>query len=721
MNLQQLLDDYGKSYDAIENKQTLALFRTFENGWQQLESEYLALAARIKQAEEAGEPVSPSWAFRQDRYQTLMQQIEDTNNALAGVTSAEIDAGVEAAASLGAKHAEGLTGAIQPAVVGTFSSLPLDAVKAIAGAANDKDSPVHQLINSIAGADVGSSLSREITNGIVTGRNPNVTARRMKQQYAGETLARYTRIARTETMRAYREGAHQSYLRNNDIVEEWMWTAARQSRTCACCWAMSGTRHPLTERLDGHPNCRCRAIPVPYSAQQLGLPEGIDVTPSILSAEQSGDKLFADLPDSTKIAILGPAKFKAYSEKKITLADLVERKESQVWGSMRTESSLASALKRAEERKKRPAATADGSPDSIKQAEDPVLKAMATAKTNVNRLVRAAKKYSGQQGYSPDLQEWMRTDIPGEDVEVAFGRNAKGEMVASRNGKMAERSVTKAGKVLLDRACADAGVDPKEWTAASDRYVLLKEQHQQLVARQMKSLPSTSPEYRRLEPLVRQSLNARTQAMQEYKALNEKVMPNVTNLVSQYGKLGGEIKTINPRSPVTKALNSITLALPTRWIEAAQKRELRVYADPSRAHFTTEFGAWPTVRGAARPVNAVIKVNPAKSSTVLHEATHYMENGQFAVGALAPLQRIFVMRRAGNEPINLLQDLRPGSGYGAHEKAYADRFHDPYIGKVYTDAHHEVLSMGMESLWFRNTKMTDPDHLAFTVGCILVA
>lgn len=720
MNLQQLLDDYGKSYDAIENKQTLALFRTFENGWQQLESEYLALAARIKQAEEAGEPVSPSWAFRQDRYQTLMQQIEDTNNALAGVTSAEIDAGVEAAASLGAKHAEGLTGAIQPAVVGTFSSLPLDAVKAIAGAANDKDSPVHQLINSIAGADVGSSLSREITNGIVTGRNPNVTARRMKQQYAGETLARYTRIARTETMRAYREGAHQSYLRNNDIVEEWMWTAARQSRTCACCWAMSGTRHPLTERLDGHPNCRCRAIPVPYSAQQLGLPEGIDVTPSILSEEQSGEKLFADLPDSTKIAILGPAKFKAYSDYKISLSDLVERKESQVWGSMRTESSLASALKRSEERNKRPAVKADVASEASKQADDPVLKAMATAKTNVNRLVRAIKKHAGQPGYASDLHEYMKTDIDGADVEVAIGRNSKGERVASRNGKMAERSVTKAGKLLLDQACADAGVDPKEWANASDRALVAKDRYQQLIARQMKHLPSSSPEYQRLAPLVKEALDARTEALAAYKALNEKVMPNVTNLVTKYGKLGGEIKTLNPRSPVTQGIARITDALPTRWIDAAQTKELRVYSDPSRAHFTTEFGPRPS-DGSQRKVIGVIKVDPLDTPTVLHETTHYMENGQFKVGAIAPLQRIFVMRRAGNDPLTALQDLLPGHGYSAYEHAYADRFHTPYIGKIYTDAHHEVLSMGMESLWFKNQRMTDPDHLAFTVGCILVA
>lgn len=713
MNLQQLLDDYGKAYDAITDRQTFALTRTFTDGWEQIEAEYRALNDRIKQAEENGEAISPSWAFRQERYKTLMAQISAQNAALMDVARQQIDAGVESAANLGAQHAEGLTTAISPSVRGTFSSLPTDAVKAIAGAVQDAESPVHQLLNSIAGADVGFYLSRQIANGIVTGRNPNVTARMMRQEYAGLSLARATRIARTETMRAYREGAHQSYLRNSDVVGEWMWLAARQSRTCACCWAMSGTRHPLTERLDGHPNCRCRAIPVPLSAQQLGLPDGIDVTPGILTEEQSGEKLFADLPDDVKLAVLGPGKFKAYKEGQIALSDLVSRKQSEVWGPMRTEASLAQAFENSKARKAGEATPATTPAPAGKQPLTPekqITNAISNAKAAINKVRR------GSTGQDIINGTFSLSNLPVDRAESALSYGPDREFVPTKNGKAAERAVTRAGKLLVDEACRLADVDPKEFQDSVTTMIRHRDKAYALEAKKLKNPGSvTEDEYREAFELLNQ---ANRRAIE----LRNAVIPKVQSLLPKYTQMGGTIETINPRSPVTKALQEVSHLLPTRWIKAAQEKTLRVYSDPTRAHFTTE-----TVRSAAgRRGQGVIKVNPAHTSIVLHEAMHYMEDGQFkrrgkedVPGQLASLQRLFVLRRANGEDLQPLQKLKPGDGYGSDEYAYADRFITPYIGKTYSDGHHEVLSMGMESVY--GSRLTDADHLSFTIGCILTA
>lgn len=124
-------------------------------------------------------------------------------------------------------------------------------------------------------------------------------------------------IARTESLRAYRTAAIDSYAYNSQVVGWWRWVAAKDPRTCPACLALDGTEHPLTEQFGSHPGCRCVAVCVVKGRE-------IDFGPT-------GREWFSSQSESRQLAILGRAKFRLYTVGKITLDDLVHRVPSK-WG-----------------------------------------------------------------------------------------------------------------------------------------------------------------------------------------------------------------------------------------------------------------------------------------------------------------------------------------------------------------------------------------------------
>jgi hypothetical protein len=88
---------------------------------------------------------------------------------------------------------------------------------------------------------------------------PGAVISKLKASH-GILLGRALTAARTETMRAARETAHGTYEENG--ITEWTWHSQRSFKTCAFCRSQHGTRHPISEQLLSHPNCRCIAKPV---------------------------------------------------------------------------------------------------------------------------------------------------------------------------------------------------------------------------------------------------------------------------------------------------------------------------------------------------------------------------------------------------------------------------------------------------------------------------
>jgi SPP1 gp7 family putative phage head morphogenesis protein len=129
-------------------------------------------------------------------------------------------------------------------------------------------------------------------------------------------LARARLIVRTEVLRAYRSAQLDVYAGHPD-VPEWMWVAAKDSRCCAACWAMHGTKHRAGTPMKAHPGCRCTAVPV-VRGDNLDLGDG------------AAD--FAAAGDDVQRRVLGPAAKRAYDAGVLDLRSLVGVRTSPVWG-----------------------------------------------------------------------------------------------------------------------------------------------------------------------------------------------------------------------------------------------------------------------------------------------------------------------------------------------------------------------------------------------------
>ena len=172
------------------------------------------------------------------------------------------------------------------------------------------------------------------------GQGPAAIARAVRGALGGN-LARALTICRTETLRAYREASRRSYEANADVVDGWVWNCACTARSCAMCWAMHGSVHPLTERLDDHPNGRCSMLPHVKELPGLGaqaLPE-------------SGPAQFARLEPAAQDAIVGRATGRAYRAGAIRLEDVVGRTFDPDWGPGRRVRSLREMLGKEEAKK----------------------------------------------------------------------------------------------------------------------------------------------------------------------------------------------------------------------------------------------------------------------------------------------------------------------------------------------------------------------------------
>lgn len=213
-----------------------------------------------------------------------------------------------------------------------FNRLNARAVENLVGFASD-GSPLRALFEEIAPTCAGRVVDT-LARGIALGQSPRVTAKQLRAAF-GTGLTRALTIARTETLRAYRETTHEIYRANDHILDGWFWVAALTRRTCPACWAMHGSFHPLTERLDDHPNGRCSAAP--------------SVRGRASRITQTGKQAFAALPEVQQRGILGPAMFAAWQDGAVHLwpdgpGSIVGRREDVRWGTMRYALSLSAIV-----------------------------------------------------------------------------------------------------------------------------------------------------------------------------------------------------------------------------------------------------------------------------------------------------------------------------------------------------------------------------------------
>lgn len=184
-------------------------------------------------------------------------------------------------------------------------------------------SPVPAMLRRHAKAGARAAADRLVV-AVATGESPRKIAGAISQSLNTETW-KATRIARTEVIRAHTAGAIGAMRETPTITPMYEWMAETSS-ACLACLSEHGGLHSTDASPDRHPNCKCVMIPVvidPTTGQPLSQPTetGQDVIDRMSpheAAERFG-KARANL-------------LQAPGANRVPVADMVTRRESDVWG-----------------------------------------------------------------------------------------------------------------------------------------------------------------------------------------------------------------------------------------------------------------------------------------------------------------------------------------------------------------------------------------------------
>lgn len=281
------------------------------------------LLARARSAREAGEQTGPGWLLARGRLEQILEQVRAELARWERTAAGEVAEVQRAAAVQGIQDSAAMAG---PVVRGSFQTLPREALEDLAGFLGD-GTPVAAALQA-RGVRTAAQIRSLLIGAVAVGENPRRAASRIRRA-AGMELVDALRIARTETMRAWRESSRRTYEANADVIRRWQWVAARSARTCAACLAMDGREFPLSEPMGTHPNCRCVMVPVAGAGP-----------PPRASAEE----WLRGQPEAVQVRVLGRAKRDAWLSSVFTLSDLVGFRQDPVWGPVRWEKSLKAVL-----------------------------------------------------------------------------------------------------------------------------------------------------------------------------------------------------------------------------------------------------------------------------------------------------------------------------------------------------------------------------------------
>lgn len=325
---------------AQEQSAAARMITAYGTAWQRLQGEINALNQRIRAARLAGETVNAGWLYRKGRIESLLEQVAVEIARFAGSAEGIISIEQARLVAEAQQHMRQmvLAGVGEgPGVVAGFNVVPTRSLEKLVGFLGD-GSPLKSLLDEL-GSDAAKAVEAALLEGLATGQGARAIARTIRGALGGN-LTRALTIARTETIRAYRESTWESLQANANVLEGWVWLSAANRRTCAACWAMHGTVHKLSEKMESHPNCRCSMMPKTKSWSALGFPGVAEAVEDV----ELGNILFDALSSKDRLFILGPAKFRAYEAGEITLQDLLGRQRSRRWGVTRYERSLKAAL-----------------------------------------------------------------------------------------------------------------------------------------------------------------------------------------------------------------------------------------------------------------------------------------------------------------------------------------------------------------------------------------
>jgi SPP1 gp7 family putative phage head morphogenesis protein len=303
-----------------EKDAQIRLVRAYGEAWQRIEAELARVQQQIRRLEAEGDSARGRRIFRERLLALKQQALAEHSSLLRGAAQETERLQADGVRAAGA-HAEQLA-AMQvpkeelPALRAAWNRLPAEALQAQVGFLSD-GSPLLDVLLRVAG-EATQEFGHTLATGIALGWNPRRTARELRRTF-GTAANRALMIARTESLRSYREATYRNYAANADVLDGWVWNAHLGRRTCAACLAMHGTKHPLSERLQDHPNGRCSMIPLAKGFAELGLS---DVAQTRRQTLPDAAMWLRAQDSGTQALVLGSIKAaRAFQEDRVSLAD----------------------------------------------------------------------------------------------------------------------------------------------------------------------------------------------------------------------------------------------------------------------------------------------------------------------------------------------------------------------------------------------------------------
>jgi SPP1 gp7 family putative phage head morphogenesis protein len=331
-DLQQTINDYRDRLEQSESAATQVLQDAHAATIQTIQPALDRLYEQIREKMDAGEEIPLSWLYEQNRLETIEQLISGQISEYAAMARMITGSLQNTGARLGQDSSQELMQGLVPQGVNWSFGVPMvSAIHDLIGALQP-GSPLYTLFNTF-GPQAGKEAAQALIAAVSLGMNPNQIASMIKNTLT-IPLWRGKLIARTEMLRSYRSAQLLNYRKNSDVVGQWRWTCALGANTCEACLWYDGQLFPLDEDMDWqHPNCRCSAIPVTKSWEDILGPLGIDT--SDLDEPQfrreSGMEWFTNQDEDVQRQILG-AKYDGWAKGEFSFKDMVGMHESKEWG-----------------------------------------------------------------------------------------------------------------------------------------------------------------------------------------------------------------------------------------------------------------------------------------------------------------------------------------------------------------------------------------------------
>lgn len=371
-----------------------------------LKRAYLDLQKKILAAQSAGETISPSWLYREQRLKSLIDQVKTEIERFGGTAAAITAREQQAAIGIAVEQTRETFRVIMSGGggdgIGTL--LPTRAVETAVGMMGD-GTPILEYYRQNLAPKVAKLIRSEVIIAAATGTDFNTLANRLVK--TGQiTKSRALSVARTEVNRVRRETSRQ-ILEETPGVQEWEWVASKSRRTCPVCLEMDGRRFKVEEPFPQHVNCRCQIIAVI---------DGVD-RPKRTIGREWFDEQSGDVQDE----ILGKEAAAAYRRGDVTLKDFVGWKNDKQFGKSVYRKPLAKVL-----------ADTPAPPKAYKWSGDPIgisAKELAEAsplRRTANELrAQVESLYRGRDGFVISGQRAATTNSHYLALQDADGRIAK--------------------------------------------------------------------------------------------------------------------------------------------------------------------------------------------------------------------------------------------------------------------------------------------------------